>query len=460
MVTGIKKSIQKSIFQPVSVYPLVTLRVLFGAVMLFSTVRFWMLGWIENHYINPQFHFHYFGFEWVEPLAPWAMYAIHAGIIIAALGIMLGAFYRFSAFVFFVLFTYTELIDLTYYLNHYYFMSLLALLMIFLPAHRQLSFDVKWGITKATRYVEKWNVLAPQLLVGIVYFYAGIAKINEAWLLEAMPLKIWLPAHSHTPLIGQFLGLEITAYLFSWAGMLYDVSVPFLLLSKKLRPYVYWVIVAFHSMTSYFFEIGVFPLAMTGVVLIFWSGKWHEKLWHKLSAIFHFSWSPSVVFHGQSRRSRNLLLSSLTVFFAFQLLFPFRYLLYPGNLFWNEEGYRFSWRVMLVEKAGTATFYVKDGENGREGEVVNSEFLNPHQEKQMAFQPDMILQFAHYLESYYREKGFEDPIVRCESWVTMNGERSELIVDPHRDLTEIEDSFKHKNWILPHDVENTAFAHH
>jgi hypothetical protein len=78
----------------------------------------------------------------------------------------------------------------------------------------------------------------------------------------------------------------------------------------------------------------------------------------------------------------------------------------------------------------------------------------------MAFQPDMILQFAHYLESYYREKGFEDPIVRCESWVTMNGERSELIVDPHRDLTEIEDSFKHKNWILPHDVENTAFAHH
>ena len=32
-----------------------------------------------------------------------------------------------------------------------------------------------------------------------------------------------------------------------------------------------------------------------------------------------------------------------------QLAFPFRYLLYPGNIFWTEEGYRFSWRVMLME---------------------------------------------------------------------------------------------------------------
>ena len=24
--------------------------------------------------------------------------------------------------------------------------------------------------------------------------------------------------------------------------------------------------------------------------------------------------------------------------------------MYSGELFWNEEGYRFSWRVMLIEK--------------------------------------------------------------------------------------------------------------
>ena len=30
------------------------------------------------------------------------------------------------------------------------------------------------------------------------------------------------------------------------------------------------------------------------------------------------------------------------------LYLAWRYLAYPGDLFWTEEGFRFSWRVMLV----------------------------------------------------------------------------------------------------------------
>ena len=48
------------------------------------------------------------------------------------------------------------------------------------------------------------------------------------------------------------------------------------------------------------------------------------------------------------------------VFFTFQLLIPWRYFMYPGELFWTEEGYRFSWRVMLMEKAGSANFKIVD----------------------------------------------------------------------------------------------------
>ena len=43
-----------------------------------------------------------------------------------------------------------------------------------------------------------------------------------------------------------------------------------------------------------------------------------------------------------------------------QILIPFRSLIYPGELFWTEEGYRFSWRVMLMEKAGYASFKIVD----------------------------------------------------------------------------------------------------
>ena len=140
---------------------------------------------------------------------------------------------------------------------------------------------------------------------------------------------------------------------------------------------------------------------------------------------------------------------AILVFVAFQILFPWRYLLYPGNLFWTEEGYRFGWRVMLMEKAGTATFFVKDSKTGREGEVVNSEFLNAHQEKQMAFQPDMILQFAHFLKKHYEKKGVYDPKVRVETYVTLNTRPSKLLIDPAIDLTKQQDTWAHKTWILP-----------
>ena len=159
---------------------------------------------------------------------------------------------------------------------------------------------------------------------------------------------------------------------------------------------------------------------------------------------------------GPPKTKGRLLAAVLVVHFAFQLLFPWRYLLYDSNMFWSEQGYRFGWRVMLMEKAGTATFYVKDSQTGREGIVDNSEFLNPHQEKQMAMQPDMILQFAHFLGKYYAQKGVHSPQVRAEVYVTLNARPSQLLINPKVDLMKETDSFAPKSWILtcPKDSKN------
>ena len=102
-----------------------------------------------------------------------------------------------------------------------------------------------------------------------------------------------------------------------------------------------------------------------------------------------------------------------------------------------------------MEKAGTATFYVKDGANGREGSVINHQFLNSHQEKQMAMQPDLILQFAHHLKRYYLSTGMEDPRVRAEVWVTLNARPAQLLIDSQVDLTLKTDCWESKDWILP-----------
>mgnify|MGYP006267683807 CR=1 FL=1 len=427
---------------PVSIAPLVTLRVAYGLLMLISTLRFVALGWVSDHFIEPQLHFKYYGFEWVEPLGPTAMYVIHGLMILACVGIVLGLFYRWSALLFAVLFTYCELIDITYYLNHYYFISLTSFLMVLIPAHRQHSMDVRLRLAQPSEVAPRWTVALFMLQIGIVYCYAGLAKINYAWLIEAMPLKLWLPAHNHLPLIGWAMPYEATAYLFSWFGMFYDTFIVFFLLWRPTRPWAYLAVIGFHLMTGLLFQIGMFPLVMIAMTLIFFSPAWHQRVhrWAKLKGE-----------KGDEKVSPTppWALGLLAMYVAIQLLFPWRYLLYEGNLFWREEGYRFSWRVMLMEKAGTATFYVKDRATGREGIVDNREFLNPHQEKQMAFQPDLILQYAHWLADHYAQQGLADPAVRAEVYVTLNGRPSQLLIDPTVDLTRVEDSWAPKAWIMP-----------
>ncbi len=471
-----------SIFRPVSAAPLVTFRIVFGAMMVFGTVRFMALGWINDHYVRPVFHFKYYGFEWVQPLPEFWLYAVHILLIASALGVMAGRFYRLSAVVLFLTFTYTELIDLTYYLNHYYFVSIVSFLMIFVapppPKGERPPPTPSFGggflalPSGAGGAVPAWTTGIFKLQLAIVYIYAGLAKINYDWLIGALPLKIWVPANDALPVIGGLFKLGFTPHLFSWFGMVYDCTIVFFLLWRKTRPLAYVTVIVFHLLTGMMFQIGVFPLVMIGATLIFFSDGWHQKVisevgfWiselkemlriERLEIVSPGKPKPALqpLGHAQknpfhSPQSNFRILFFLSAFFLFQILLPWRYVLYPGNLFWTEEGYRFSWRVMLMEKAGTATFYVKDRQTGREGEVVNSEFLNAHQEKQMAMQPDMILQYAHFLAGHYAKQGMKAPAVRAEVYVTLNARPSRLLIDPNVDLTKIKDGWRHKTWILP-----------
>ena len=93
-----------------------------------------------------------------------------------------------------------------------------------------------------------------------------------------------------------------------------------------------------------------------------------------------------------------------------------------------------------MEKAGMAFFYVEDPETGRKGEVITSDFLTKNQEKMMATQPDMILQFAHFLKEEYQKKGIENPKITVESYVSLNGSGSRLFVDNSIDLTKEKES--------------------
>jgi uncharacterized membrane protein YphA (DoxX/SURF4 family) len=451
-ILSVWQRVSKMFTKQVSIAPLVTFRIVFGILMFAGTLRFMLLGWIEDHYTSPKIHFKYYGFEWIEPLPLEWMYIVHILLLLASLFVALGLFYRIAATLIFLCFTYTELIDLTYYLNHYYFVSLVSFMMILVPANRCFSIDVFRKPSLYCNTAPAWCINIFRLQLAIVYIYAGVMKINYDWLINALPLKIWLPANDNIPVLGWLFAWEYTPLLFSWAGMLYDTTIVFWLLWPKTRLWAYATVIFFHAVTGILFQIGVFPIVMIGATLIFFSDEWHHRL-HLLIAKYL---SPKQLAFLNNLNNHPYILNKplnslvkifFTIYFIFQLLFPWRHLLYPGNMFWSEEGYRYGWRVMLMEKAGTATFYVKDSDTGREGQVFNCDFLNIHQEKQMAMQPDMILQYAHFLGKYYEQQGVYKPKVRAEVYVTLNARPSKLYIDSTVDLMKIKDGWKYKWWI-------------
>jgi hypothetical protein len=446
------KRFQTYLQQQTNAAPLAVFRIGFGLMMCYGIIRFWAHGWIESVYLEPDFHFKYYGFEWIQPLGDFT-YVIFIICGISAFLVALGLKYRLAIILFFLSFTYIELMEKTTYLNHYYFISILSFLMIFLPANALFSVDNLWR-KKSYENIPNWTIDAIKLLLGIVYFYAGLAKINSDWLFKAQPLKIWLPSKYDLPFIGETLMQQNWFhYAMSWSGMLYDLCIPFLLLYRKTRLFAFALVVFFHVFTRVLFPIGMFPFVMIVGTLIFFDAGFHQRviafIKRIIRTIVHVKTESIQVISNYKIRFAPIVIPVIITFFAIQLLFPFRFMLYPGNLFWTEQGYRFSWRVMLMENMGSTTFKIVDGKTGNFFYVVNSDFLTPLQEKQMSFQPDFILEYAHYLGDHFTNQGHKNVQVFAESYVALNGRLSKPFIDKNIDLYKVKESFKHKHWILP-----------
>jgi hypothetical protein len=437
--------------KPVSIAPLVGFRIAFGSLMLLSILRFWWRGWVNTVYIHPKFHFTYQGFEWVHPLSATGMHLLFFLLAISALMIALGLLYRVATIFFFLAFTYVELIDVTTYLNHYYFVSLIAFLLIWLPASRDYALDVRLRPGSRRLTVPAWTIGILRFQIALVYLFAGLAKLNPDWLIHAQPMRTWLPAKSHLPLVGDLMYETWVAYLFSWFGALYDLFIVFFLLNKRTRPVAYIFVLVFHIATAVFFPgIGMFPYVMMVCSTIFFSSTFHKKI----LSFFPFygrrlSLAPTAVQAYRYRFGSAIRLVILS-YACIQLLIPVRFILYPGHLFWHEEGYRFSWRVMLMEKSGATYFTVKDKAQHIALQVNNAEFLTPLQEKMMSTQPDLILKYAHYLAAQFALRGVKDPEVYAEVYVALNGQRSRLFVDSTVNLAAQPVSWHHYQWVLPY----------
>ena len=142
-------------------------------------------------------------------------------------------------------------------------------------------------------------------------------------------------------------------------------------------------------------------------------------------------------------------MAALAGWVAVQLLVPLRHLLYPGNVSWTEEGHRFAWHMKLRDKEARARFTVTDPADGHDLGGPPARYLTRIQTSKMAGQPDMILQFAHYIAEEARREGRPGVQVRAEVTASLNGREPQVLIDPQVDLAATPRNLRHAPWIVP-----------
>ena len=422
-----------------------------------------------------------------------------AALGVLAIFITLGFFYRLSALLFFVGFTYIFLLEQARYLNHFYLISLLSFLLIFLPAHRLGSVDV-WRRPKLlSQTVPAWTLWLLRFQIGVPYFYGGLAKLNSDWL-QGEPMGMWLAKATDFPLVGHLFTKGWMVHLLSYSGLILDLLVVPLLLWRKTRWFAFVFAVAFHLTNARIFTIGIFPWFMIAATALFFPPDWPRRAaewWFRASTkrslkyaskrrlnfsalktsisqderdqlnltgsdtdsfqdwqsegCNHKPFKKGIPYFGAitSKRYQSAITVCLLAYASLQCLLPFRHYLYPGNVSWTEEGHKFAWHMKLRDKKGTAEFLVRDPTTQQVQSILPEQILPNWQARKLARHPDMVMQFAHYLAETLPVQGDKPLEVRARVLVSLNGRPPQPMVNPFVDLAKEKRSLGTTTWILP-----------
>jgi len=430
-------------FEQVDNSPLVLFRVAFGVLIMAESFGAILTGWVRRAMVEPDFNFTLIGFEWMQPFEGNGMYYYFSIMGVLGLFIAIGFYYKISLLSFTVMWSIVYWMQKSFYNNHYYLLILLCLFMLIVPANAYFSVDAKLKNSIRSLTCRRWclNVFIVQLL--IVYTYASLHKFYPGWL-EGDFISIAFSAKRNYWLIGGWLQNELLQKVVIYGGIIFDGTIIILLLIPYTRKAAFVVSIFFHLFNSVVFQIGIFPYLMIATSLFFFPPE-------KIKGIF-FKRKPAMPNYSpveQLSIAQQVTLFAFFAFFCIQIYLPLRHHLYKGDVFYTEEGHRLAWRMMLRTKSGNLSYEVKNLKNDSTWMVQPRDFLTRKQSRAITSKPDMIWQFAQYLEEQYQKEGIEDVSIKAISKVRLNSGPSHQLIDPNIDLTEVKwQPLKHSDWIL------------
>ncbi|BFZ02576.1 hypothetical protein BsWGS_05615 [Bradybaena similaris] len=234
------------------------IRILFGFLMILDVFEERGLARIDSTFgREDDCRFPLFSF--LRPLPLQWMYIIYLLMLTGAFGMMLGLKMAVSSSLYLVTYWYVIFLDKTLWNNHSYLFGILAFLFAVTDSNRYGSIDGLLNPKLKNADIPLWNYTLMRAQIFIVYFIAGLKKLNTDWVsgysMQSLsqhwlfgPIKMFL-TESQTDL-----------YIVHLGGLVVDLWLGFLLFWNKTRMFALILSSIFHIMNSQLFSIGEYFL--------------------------------------------------------------------------------------------------------------------------------------------------------------------------------------------------------
>lgn len=446
---------RNKLFTPVDYIQVHIFRILFGLVLIIQFYSFWKVDYIDIGILQPKVLFKFDYTPFIKPFSEGVMKFILLLTLVAPVFIMINKFFRTAIVIYFFSFSYILLLEESYFNNHFYFILILTFLFMFYYPQKRINGNDK------EKTIPYWLLFLFQLMVFIVYFYGGIAKLNTDWLLHQQPVRELLSINSKGSPFPGLTNSAFAVYYITYGGIVFDLLIGFFLFSRRTFKVAAIFTILFHLTNTWIFnfgeggDIGIFPFLMIAANVLFADTEWLKKMSSKFSSA-----KPGVKKIKQQNvqqkvsiiYKKKIIYPFLIIFILVQLLLPFRHLLVPGSVDWTGQQQWFAWRMKIhVKKVKTVKFILRRFEGDQPIEVPLGQTINTMQINMMAQHADMVYKFVQYLKKDLKKRlNIDNAIINAEIKVSFNGRPEQYFIDPQENLFNMTYKPYGKNdWILP-----------
>lgn len=452
-------------------------RFLFGMLMALDITQERGLSHLDYKFLDgaPVCRFPLFNF--LKPLPMDWMYFVYFVMFLGAVGIMLGLFYRLACLMFISTYWYVFFLDKTAWNNHSYLYGLIGFQLTLMDANRYWSLDGLRNPRKRNVHVPLWNYTVVRAQIFIVYFIAGVKKLDADWV-EGYSMKYlahhWLFEPFKMVLPVELVNLGVVHV----GGLILDLTAGYLLFFDATRPVTFFFVSYFHCMNSQLFSIGMFSYTMLSTSPLFCYPDWPRRFFGRfpefLQPVLPLTSPPpglsfSCVYrdpasdsgrqdgrdesHTVSKSSTPGFKHKLGVIFtivyiAEQLFLPYSHFITQGYNNWTNGLYGYSWDMMVHARSHQhVKITYRDSVTGEVG------YLNPGvftQSRRWKDHGDMLKQYATCLSQNLPQFNISDPEIYFDIWVSINDRFQQRIFDPRIDIVKADWSpFRPNPWLMP-----------